>query len=109
MKLNEIGEKKLVRDLTSLYTPNPCLVGGFGHDSAILDIALSSDEYLLMNTDRSGMNIAYKLGLADASCVGDFAVSHAVSDISRTFLEIIGLSHPAVSDQAKKCADGQPY
>ena len=81
MKLTEIGEKKLVRDLTSLYTPNPCLVGGFGHDSAILDIALSSDEYLLMNTDRSGMNIAYKLGLADASCVGDFAVSHAVSDI----------------------------
>jgi len=28
---------------------------------------------------------------------------------TRTFLEIIGLSHPAVSDQAKKCADGQPY
>ena len=28
---------------------------------------------------------------------------------ARTFLEIIGLSHPAVSDQAKKCADGQPY
>lgn len=29
--------------------------------------------------------------------------------IARTFLGIIGLSHPAVSDQAKKCADGQPY
>jgi len=28
---------------------------------------------------------------------------------TRTFLGIIGLSHPAVSDQAKKCADGQPY
>ena len=30
-------------------------------------------------------------------------------ETARTFLEIIGLSHPAVSDQAKKCADGQPY
>ena len=29
--------------------------------------------------------------------------------IARTFWGIIGLSHPAVSDQAKKCADGQPY
>ncbi|MDY3144289.1 MAG: hypothetical protein SOW06_02880, partial [Succinivibrionaceae bacterium] len=29
--------------------------------------------------------------------------------MTRTFLGIIGLSHPAVSDQAKKCADGQPY
>lgn len=47
MKLNEIGEKKLVKNLTSLYTQSPCLVGGFGHDSAILDIALSSDEYPL--------------------------------------------------------------
>ena len=81
MKLTDIGEKKLVKELTSLYSEDPRLIGGFGHDSAILDINLSSDEYLLMNTDRSGMNIAYKLGLSDATCVGDFAVSHAVSDI----------------------------
>ena len=81
MKLNELGEKKLVKELTGLYSQNSCLIGGFGHDSAVLNIGLNADEYLLMNTDRSGMNIAYKLGLSDATCVGDFAVSHAVSDI----------------------------
>ena len=81
MKINELGEKKLVKELTGLYSQNSCLIGGFGHDSAVLDIGLNADEYLLMNTDRSGMNIAYKLGLSDATCVGDFGVSHAVSDI----------------------------
>lgn len=81
MKLSELGEKRLVKELTNLYTLNENLIGGFGHDSAVLDIGIASDEVLLMNTDRSGMNIAYKLGLSDASCVGDFGVSHAVSDI----------------------------
>ena len=34
-----------------------------------------------MNTDRSGINPAYTLGLSNGECVGDLAISHAVSDI----------------------------
>lgn len=81
LKLNEVGEKQLIQELTSVVTPAAQLIDGLGHDSAFLDLQLNSDELLMLNTDRSGMNIAYKLGLADGTCVGDFAISHAVSDI----------------------------
>ena len=80
-KLSDVGEKKLVKDLVSELSVDDRLIGGFGHDSAFLDIRVNEDEYLMLNTDRSGMNVAYKLGLANGECVGDFGVSHAVSDI----------------------------
>lgn len=80
-KLSSIGEKLLVKTITNGLTVDKRLIGGFGHDSAILDLGLKSDELLLFNTDRSGMNVAYKMGLADGKCVGDFGISHAVSDI----------------------------
>lgn len=57
------------------------LIDGFGHDSAFINTTIAEDEVLLMNTDRSGINSAYTLGLANAECVGDFGVSHAISDI----------------------------
>lgn len=78
--VKDVGEKFVVKELTSVLQADPRLIGGFGSDSGVLNIDLN-DEYLLMNTDRSGMNIAYQMGLADGSCVGDFGVSHAVSDI----------------------------
>lgn len=81
LKLHELGEKQLVKELTAIIQPDARLIDGMGHDSAFLEFALAPDELAMLNTDRSGMNIAYKLGLADGSCVGDFAVSHAVSDI----------------------------
>jgi thiamine-monophosphate kinase len=80
ISIKEIGEKKLVKEITSLLTVDPRLISGFGSDSGVMDLNLQ-DELLLINTDRTGMNIAYKLGLADGRCVGDFAVSHSVSDI----------------------------
>lgn len=79
--LSDIGEKQLLEELLEKITPSPYLINGLGNDSAFIDIALAEDEVLLMNTDRSGINIAYKMGISDARCVGDFAVSHAVSDI----------------------------
>lgn len=81
LKLSEIGEKKLVQEILNQLPVNKCLVDGFGHDSAFIDISVEDDEVLLVNTDRSGANIAYGLGLADGRCVGDFGVSHAISDI----------------------------
>ena len=78
--LSELGEKTIVKEITSFLSVDERLIGGFGGDSAIISFGLEN-EFLLVNTDRSGMNIAYKLGLSDGSCVGDFAVSHAVSDI----------------------------
>ncbi|EED31261.1 putative thiamine-monophosphate kinase [gamma proteobacterium NOR5-3] len=60
------------------------LVGGLGHDAGVLRESLLPNERLLVNTDRSGVSKAYTLGLAGGECIGDFAVSHAVSDILAT-------------------------
>jgi len=80
-KLNELGEKVVVEQIIkSLEVPDN-LIFGFGHDSAFVDTEVGSDEVLLVNTDRSGVNVAYTLGISDAECIGDFGVSHSVSDI----------------------------
>lgn len=80
-KIWEMGERRLVSEIVGVLSGDSRLYQGIGHDSAFLNINVSEDEVLLMNTDRSGVNIAYQLGLADGQCVGDFAVSHAISDI----------------------------
>lgn len=80
-KLNELNEKIIVQEITNILEVSDSLIDGFGHDSAFIDTTVSEDEVLLMNTDRSGINSAYTLGLSDGKCVGDFGVSHAVSDI----------------------------
>lgn len=79
--LQEVGERVAVREITRALRPSPLLLDGFGHDAGFVDISLSGDEVLVVNTDRSGLNIAYTLGLAGPECVGDFGVSHAVSDV----------------------------
>lgn len=81
--LDELGEKTIVREITKLLEPSDLLLDGFGHDSAFVDITIEKDEILLINTDRSGINIAFTLGITggNAECVGDFGVSHAISDI----------------------------
>lgn len=80
-RLSDIGEKRLVKEILSLMPTPAKLIDGFGHDSAFIDMSVGDDEVLLLNTDRSGANIACRMGLADGRCVGDFGVSHAVSDI----------------------------
>lgn len=80
-RLGEIGERAAVKEMIDIIRPGDALLDGLGHDAAFLDIPVSTDEVIVVYTDRSGLNIAYKLGLADASCVGDLAVSHAVSDL----------------------------
>lgn len=79
--ISQIGEKALVSELTKLLDVDKRLMKGFGHDSAFLDIRVKNNEVLLTNIDRSGINLAYTLGIGDAKCVGDFAVAHAFSDI----------------------------
>tara|TARA_R110002072_G_C7974114_1_gene535148 strand:- start:10454 stop:11554 length:1101 start_codon:yes stop_codon:yes gene_type:complete len=60
------------------------LVGGLGHDAGILNNPLGREDKLLINTDRSGVNKAYNMGISDGECIGDFAISHAISDIIAT-------------------------
>lgn len=79
--LREVGERFIVRQILDMLQPSPLLVDGFGHDGAFLNLPLQADELLVVNTDRSGLNIAYQLGLASAECVGDLGVSHAISDV----------------------------
>jgi len=79
--ISELNEKILVKEITELLEVDEMLLDGFGHDSAFINTTIEEDEVLLMNTDRSGKNSAYGLGLANGECVGDFGVSHAISDI----------------------------
>lgn len=79
--LCNVGERFIVKALTDSLTPSKLLLDGFGHDAAFVDLSLQDGEILVINTDRSGLNIAYKLGLADAECIGDLGVSHAISDV----------------------------
>jgi thiamine-monophosphate kinase len=79
--LRQLGERAVVRSLTTLLRPSPILLDGFGHDAGFIDLSVSDGQVLVVNTDRSGLNIAYQLGLAGAECVGDLGVSHAISDI----------------------------
>lgn len=83
--LQIVGErfikKRIIDRIESSAYQRESLIGGLGHDAGILRNPLRSDDTLLVNTDRSGVNKAYKLGLAGGECIGDFAVSHAISDI----------------------------
>jgi thiamine-monophosphate kinase len=79
--LGEVGERYIVRDIIGSLSPSNMLLDGFGHDAAFVDLSISDKEILVINSDRSGLNIAYQLGLAGAECVGDLGVSHAISDV----------------------------
>lgn len=79
--LREVGERLIVREITDSLRPSNLLLDGFGHDAAFVNLSLAEGEILVVNTDRSGLNIAYQLGLAGAECIGDLGVSHAISDV----------------------------
>jgi len=81
MTLSELGERRVVAEITGLLPAPALLLDGIGHDAAFVDMPHGKDDVLVINTDRSGMNVAYQLGLAGAECIGDFGVSHAVSDV----------------------------
>ena len=83
--LEAVGErfikKRIISRLQNPSQETHDLVGGLGHDAGVLKNPLRQEDTLLVNTDRSGVSKAYKLGIAGGECIGDFAVSHAVSDI----------------------------
>jgi thiamine-monophosphate kinase len=79
--LSALGETAIIEIIKS-YIPNQhALIGGIGHDAGFLNMNVNEDEVISVNTDRSGINVAYKLGLSDAKCVGDFGICHSVSDL----------------------------
>ncbi|MUK39240.1 hypothetical protein GNP82_16950 [Aliivibrio fischeri] len=79
--VESLGEREVISIITGHIGLQNHLYKGVGHDAGFLDIEVESDEVLAINTDRSGLNAAVKFGLDDGQCVGDFAISHAVSDI----------------------------
>ncbi len=86
--LNEVGERfikgRILARISSETRATIIVDGGLGHDSGVLINPLDSNDRLLVNTDKSGISKAFNLGLAGGECIGDFAVSHAVSDILAT-------------------------
>src|SRR5690606_12042857 len=81
LTIREAGERRMVAEITGMMLTPSMLIDGFGHDAAFVDLRQRDNELLVLNTDRSGLNAAYGLGLAGPECVGDFGVSHAISDI----------------------------
>ena len=81
LTLREVGERRVVAEITGGLPIPDMLVDGFGHDAAFVDLGVGHEQLLVMNTDRSGLNAAYSLELAGPECIGDFGVSHAVSDV----------------------------
>lgn len=81
LTIREAGERRVVAEITGMMATPSMLVDGFGNDAAFVDLHRKPNELLVLNTDRSGLNAAYGLGLAGPECVGDFGVSHAISDI----------------------------
>jgi thiamine-monophosphate kinase len=79
--LAQLGEKLVVDILKSEVSATKDLIDGLGHDAGFAKIEIGTEEVLLVNTDRSGENLAIKLGLAGSEAVGDLAVFHAVSDV----------------------------
>ncbi|MGB4499364.1 MAG: hypothetical protein WBI40_11775, partial [Methylococcaceae bacterium] len=64
--LYEVGERFIVQEIISTLSPSKLLLDGFGNDSAFVDMLVNDEDVLVVNTDRSGLNLAYKLGLAGA-------------------------------------------
>ena len=87
-KLSQVGERfmkrRIIERLQNSSDTSQALIGGLGHDAGVLANPLSPEDTLLVNTDRSGVSKAYRLGLAGGECIGDFAISHAISDILAT-------------------------
>ncbi|MGR5423317.1 thiamine-phosphate kinase [Vibrio sp. PNB22_4_1] len=79
--VGSLGERAVISIITGHIGTQSKLYKGVGHDAGFLDIEVERDEVLAVNTDRSGLNAAVKFGLDSGQCVGDFAISHAVSDI----------------------------
>ncbi|MET0066545.1 MAG: AIR synthase related protein [Candidatus Thiodiazotropha sp.] len=86
--VQSVGERyiksRIIDRLQGSSTTTRKLVGGLGHDAGILKNPFDPEDMLLVNTDRSGVNKAYNLGLAGGECIADFAISHAISDILAT-------------------------
>ena len=72
--VKDIGERNIKKVILNSLTLPENLIDGFGHDSSFLDIDIKPEELLFMNTDSSGLNIAYKLGITNAECIGDLGV-----------------------------------
>ena len=51
--LSDLGEKQLISEIIKILPSHPRLLGGFGHDSAFIDVNVNCDEVLLLNTDLS--------------------------------------------------------
>jgi thiamine-monophosphate kinase len=86
--LQTVGERyikdRIIDRLNKNGMATSRLLGGLGHDAGVIKNPLNPDDTLLVNTDRSGVNKAYNLGLAGGECIADFAISHAISDILAT-------------------------
>ena len=59
-RIGDVGEKRSVSCMLKNMTGWTQLVGGYGHDVAAIDHSLLADQLILINTDRTGLNIAFQ-------------------------------------------------
>ncbi|MEP1964261.1 thiamine-phosphate kinase [Tateyamaria sp.] len=78
--LNDIGEKKFIADLLSEMPSDGRLIGGLGHDAAIISLPGSPTD-LVFKIDRAAKPVAVPFGLGGYESWGRLAVTTNFSDI----------------------------
>jgi thiamine-monophosphate kinase len=81
MRLNEIGEKRLLQHLLPQLAKHPRFLNGFGHDAAVVELDKSSDTVLVTKIDRAAQPMATRRHWTDFRMWGQLAVTATCSDL----------------------------
>lgn len=78
--MNSLGEKGFLQKILPSLYEDPRLVGGFGHDAAVIELP-NAPFNLIQKIDRASHPVALKRGWSDYECWGRMAITANCSDI----------------------------
>lgn len=81
MKLSDIGEKAFINRVLDLIPEDSRIIGGVGHDAALVDLRLQDDEALSFKIDRAAQPMAARRGWSSYEMWGRLAVTTVCSDL----------------------------
>lgn len=79
-KMKDLGEKGFLQTILPTIYTDPRLVGGFGHDSAVIELP-NAPFNLIQKVDRASHPVSVKKGWSDYRTWGQMAVTANCSDI----------------------------
>jgi thiamine-monophosphate kinase len=104
--MNELGEKAfLSRVLPALYA-DPRLLGGFGHDAAVIELP-DAPFNLIMKVDRASYPVAVRRGWSGYKTWGQMAITANCSDILASGGRPLACMVAVMAPGSEKAADVQ--